>query len=172
VARTEPGASVVGVDSSPRMLAVGRDKLARAGLSERVELRPGRAEALPFDADSFDALCIAFGIRNVADRHQALVEMCRVGRPGARVAVLELSEPERGVLAPLARFHVHTLVPWLGALLSGAREYRYLQRSIATFPPPDRFVEMMGSAGLSVLGKSALTFGVCHLYLAEVPSVS
>jgi demethylmenaquinone methyltransferase/2-methoxy-6-polyprenyl-1,4-benzoquinol methylase len=172
VARTEPGASVVGVDPSPRMLAVGRDKLTRAGLSDRVELRLGQAEALPFDDDSFDALCIAFGIRNVTDRHQALAEMRRVGRPGARVAVLELSEPERGVLAPLVRFHVHTLVPWFGALLSGAREYRYLQRSIAAFPPPDRFVEMMRSAGLLVLGKRALTFGVCHLYLAEVPSVS
>jgi demethylmenaquinone methyltransferase/2-methoxy-6-polyprenyl-1,4-benzoquinol methylase len=90
----------------------------------------------------------------VTDRHQALAEMRRVGRPGARVAVLELSEPERGVLAPLVRFHVHTLVPWFGALLSGAREYRYLQRSIAAFPPPDRFVEMMRSAGLLVLGKA------------------
>lgn len=77
---------------------------------------------------------MAFGIRNVVDRPRALREMARVLKPGGRVAILELSEPRRGLLGTLARVHIHHVVPTLGALLSGAWEYRYLQRSIAAFP--------------------------------------
>ncbi len=90
-------------------------------------------------------------------------------RPGGRVVILELSEPQGGLLAPFARFHVHTLVPRVGALLSGRREYRYLQKSIAAFPPADQFAVLMGRAGLNVLEVRPLTFGVCHLYIAESP---
>jgi demethylmenaquinone methyltransferase/2-methoxy-6-polyprenyl-1,4-benzoquinol methylase len=93
--------------------------------------------------------------------------MARVTRPGGRVAVLELSEPRGGILAPLARFHVHTVVPWMGALLSGAKEYRYLQRSIAAFPPAEEFAAMMETAGLRARAVEPLTFGVCHLYVGE-----
>jgi demethylmenaquinone methyltransferase/2-methoxy-6-polyprenyl-1,4-benzoquinol methylase len=71
------------------------------------------------------------------------------------------------VLAPIARLHVHTLVPWVGALLSGAREYRYLERSIAAFPPPERFAEMMEQAGLEVVDVRPMTFGACHLFVGE-----
>jgi demethylmenaquinone methyltransferase/2-methoxy-6-polyprenyl-1,4-benzoquinol methylase len=169
-ARAADGVEVVGLDPSRAMLDVGREKVERAGLAERIELREGDAQALPFDDDSFDATMIAFGIRNVPDRLLAAREMRRVTRAGGRVAVLELAEPRGGVLGPAARFHVHTVVPWLGALLSGAQEYRYLQRSIAAFPPPERFAALLGDAGLRVLSVTALTFGVCHCYVAEVPS--
>lgn len=93
--------------------------------------------------------------------------MARVTRRGGRIAILELSEPRSGPLAQFARFHVHTIVPWMGALLSGAREYRYLQRSIAAFPPPDQFAALMRRCGMRVLEVVPLTFGVCHLYVAE-----
>lgn len=166
VARAEPTASVVGVDPSERMLDVGREKVAKAELSGRITLQNGDAESLPFEPRTFDGLCIAFGIRNVPDRDRALREMARVTKLGGRVAILELSEP-RGVLGPLARFHVHTVVPWVGALLSGAKEYHYLQRSIAAFPPAEEFAERMRRAGLNVLSVVPLTFGVCHLYVAE-----
>jgi demethylmenaquinone methyltransferase/2-methoxy-6-polyprenyl-1,4-benzoquinol methylase len=166
VARAEPSAQVVGVDPSERMLAVGRQKVEKAGLAERVTLSAGNAEQLSFESRTFDGLCIAFGIRNVPDRDRALREMARVTKLGGRVAILELSEP-RGLLGPLARFHVHTVVPWVGALLSGAKEYHYLQRSIAAFPPAEEFAERMRLAGLEVLSVVPLTFGVCHLYVAE-----
>ena len=91
--------------------------------------------------------------------------MARVCRPGGRVAILELGEPRRGVMAPLARFHIRQVVPRVGALLSGSREYRYLQTSIAAFPPPDEFAAMMTAAGLTVLEVVPLTFGVCNLYV-------
>jgi demethylmenaquinone methyltransferase/2-methoxy-6-polyprenyl-1,4-benzoquinol methylase len=166
IAATHAGGSVVGLDPSQRMLDVGRTKVERAGLGARVELVHGDAEALPWPDASFDGVCIAFGIRNVKDRPRALSEMARVTRPGGRVAILELSEPRGGIFSPIARFHVHSVVPWLGALLSGAREYRYLQQSIAAFPPADEFAEIMRGAGLNVLEVRALTFGVCHLYVA------
>ncbi|MSP16286.1 MAG: bifunctional demethylmenaquinone methyltransferase/2-methoxy-6-polyprenyl-1,4-benzoquinol methylase UbiE [Myxococcales bacterium] len=162
-----PGVTVVGLDPSEKMLEVGRAKVARARHAERCTLEAGDAQALRFADASFDACTMAFGIRNVPDRPRALAEIARVLRPGGRVAILELSEPRRGLLGPLARFHIQKLVPALGALLSGAREYRYLQRSIAAFPPPDEFVRTMHAAGLVSARAVPLTFGVVCLYLAE-----
>jgi demethylmenaquinone methyltransferase/2-methoxy-6-polyprenyl-1,4-benzoquinol methylase len=167
VARQHPGVSVVGVDPSQKMLDVGQKKLDQAALSDRVSLQVGDAQALQFPENTFDGLCIAFGIRNVPDRLQGLREMARVTRPGGRVAILDLSEPRGGVLGPLARFHVHSVVPTLGALLSGRREDHYLQKSIAAFPPAEQFEALMAEAGLGVVASSALTFGVCHLYVGE-----
>ncbi len=167
VARTHLDAELTGVDPSAKMLAVGQRKLDLTGLASRVELLVGDAQALPFPDAHFDGVCIAFGIRNVPDRLLGLREMARVTRPGGRVAILELSEPRGGILGPLARFHVHSIVPTVGALLSGAHEYRYLQKSIAAFPAPEQFAALMAEAGLRVLAATPLTFGVCHLYVGE-----
>ncbi|MCB9563376.1 MAG: bifunctional demethylmenaquinone methyltransferase/2-methoxy-6-polyprenyl-1,4-benzoquinol methylase UbiE [Kofleriaceae bacterium] len=169
IARRHPAAHVVGVDPSVKMLARGVAKVAARGLDDRITLDEGDAQALTYPDASFDGATIAFGIRNVPDRARGLAEMARVVRPGGRVCVLELSEPRRGIMAPLARFHVHVVVPRIGALLSGAREYRYLQKSIAAFPPPDEFAAMMAAAGLEIEAVRALTFGVCHLYVGRVP---
>jgi demethylmenaquinone methyltransferase/2-methoxy-6-polyprenyl-1,4-benzoquinol methylase len=165
-ARTHPDATVTGLDPSRNMLAVGRDKLAAKGLADRVTLVEGDAERLPFEDASFDGITMAFGIRNVPDRPAALREMARVTRPGGRVAILELADPKGGLLSSFARFHIHTVVPWVGAALSGAREYRYLHESIAAFPPPERFSELMREAGLDVLAARPFTFGVVTLYVA------
>ena len=172
VAQTETSVNVVGLDPSAKMLEVGREKVTRARLDERVTLVQGDAQALPFQDDEFDSTCIAFGIRNVPNRGQALREMARVVRPGGRIAILELSEPRSGLLGAFARFHIHTVVPYVGALLSGVKEYQYLQKSIAAFPPAEEFSELMQSSGLNVLGVHALTFGVCHLYVAEPKQAS
>lgn len=167
IAKDYPNVLVDGLDPSDGMLAIGERKAHGMELSERVHLVHGDAEALPFPDDTFDGVCIAFGIRNVPDRAKALREMARVTRPGGRVAILELSEPAGGVMAPMARFHIHTVVPRLGALLSGAQEYRYLQESIAAFPSPEDFGKLMEANGLKVLEIAPLTFGVCCLYVAE-----
>ncbi len=168
IARLSPGVHVVGVDPSSEMLRVGRAKVTRAGLDERITLREGDAENLVGIADqTFDAVSMAFGIRNVPDRARALKELARVTRPGGRIAILELSEPQGTLVGPLARLHVHRVVPWLGGLLSGSREYRYLQRSIAAFPPPHAFAQLMAGSGMQVEGVEPLTFGVCHLYVGS-----
>lgn len=171
IAKRYRNVEVVGLDPSTQMLARAEVKCKRKRL-DRVELTVGDAEGLPFEPDSFDATCIAFGIRNVPDRSAGLREMARVTKPGGRVAILELSEPRRGIIAPLARFHVHKMVPWLGGLLSGSKEYRYLQASIAAFPPAQEFADMMNDAGLEVLQVRPLTFGVCHLYVGTPKRLS
>jgi demethylmenaquinone methyltransferase/2-methoxy-6-polyprenyl-1,4-benzoquinol methylase len=167
IARLHPHVTLVGVDPSEKMLEVGQKKLEAQQLTERIELRVGDAQALEFADRTFDGLCIAFGIRNVPDRLQGLREMARVTKAGGRVAILELSEPRGGLLGPLARFHVHSVVPTVGALLSGAKEYHYLQKSIAAFPPASEFESLMTEAGLRIVASTSLTFGVCHLYVGE-----
>ena len=166
VAHLHPQAQVVGLDPSRNMLAVGFKKVAAAELEKRIELVEGDAESLPFPDRSFDRICMAFGIRNVPNRARALREMARVVRPHGRIAILELAEPRDGALGAMARFHIHTVVPWVGSILSGAKEYRYLQRSIAAFPPPQEFAQLMTECGLSVLAAESLTFGVATLYVA------
>ena len=166
IAKRHPGSHVIGVDPSVGMLGIGQKKVTARKLDDRVEMREGDAQALAFADDYFDGATIAFGIRNVPDRAKGLAELARVVRPGGRVCILELSEPRGGVMGPLARFHVHHVVPRVGALLSGKREYRYLQTSIEAFPPPAEFAALMEANGLAVLEVVPLTFGVCHLYVA------
>lgn len=155
------------------MLAVGQEKVDRLGLTDRVTLRDGDAQKLPFQDASFNAISMAFGIRNVPDRAAALREMARVVRPQGRVVILEASEPTGGILGPFARFYLHAVVPRIGALLSGSpNEYRYLQESIADFPPPEQFAQKMRDAGLEVVEVIPLMFGVAHLYIATTDSTA
>ncbi len=162
IADAHRDARVVGLDPSEGMLAIARRKALSA--ADRIELVTGDVQALAFESASFDGATIAFGIRNVPDRARGLAEMHRVLRPGARLVVLELAEPE-GLLGPLARWHVHHVVPTIGAWLSGAPEYDYLQRSIAKFPSPAAFADMMRVAGFRDVDWSALTFGAATLYV-------
>jgi demethylmenaquinone methyltransferase/2-methoxy-6-polyprenyl-1,4-benzoquinol methylase len=164
IARTHPEARVIGTDPSAKMLAVAAEK--GKALGERVRFVGGDAQAIDLGDESVDAVSMAFGIRNVPDRPRALREMARVTRAGGRIAILELSEPRRGFLARFARFHIHTVVPRLGAALSGASEYAYLQRSIAAFPPPDEFAATMREAGLEVLEVAPMSFGAVCLFVA------
>jgi demethylmenaquinone methyltransferase/2-methoxy-6-polyprenyl-1,4-benzoquinol methylase len=169
IAQRAPKSTLVGLDPSVGMLNVGREKVERRGLQERVTLDVGDALAMPYADNRFEGCCVAFGIRNFPDRLQGLKEMARVTKPGGPVAILELSEPRGGVLAPFTRFHVHHVVPRLGALLSGNKEYRYLQRSVAAFPPPEQFKGLMEEAGLRDVEVSRMTFGVAHLYVGRAP---
>lgn len=168
IAETHPRARVVGLDPSVQMLDIGRDKIDALSVHERVELIEGDAQALPFEDNQFDAAVISFGIRNVPDRDQGLREMARVTRPRGRVVVLELSEPRDGMMGALARFHVHHVVPRLGALLSGAHEYQYLQDSIEEFPPPEVFKASMEAAGLENVTIKKLAFGAANLFVGDV----
>jgi demethylmenaquinone methyltransferase/2-methoxy-6-polyprenyl-1,4-benzoquinol methylase len=163
------GARVTGVDPSAGMLAIGQRKVAEALLAERITLVRGDAQDLGGDAAVYDGACMAFGIRNIPDRPRALGELLRVVRPGGHIAILELTEPRVGIVGALARFHVHKIVPFVGALLSGAREYHYLQASIAAFPPPAEFAATMTATGLTGVEARPLTFGVATLFVARRP---
>lgn len=169
LARVWPTAQVIGVDPSPGMLAGGMKKVARAGAARRVRLVLGDGQALPLETGTADGVSIAFGIRNVPDRLAGLREMARVARPGAPLAVLELGEPRRGLLGPFARWHVHNVVPRLGAWLSGWREYRYLAESIARFPAPEAFVALCEQAGWRDVRVTPFSFDAVHLYVGRAP---
>jgi demethylmenaquinone methyltransferase / 2-methoxy-6-polyprenyl-1,4-benzoquinol methylase len=161
--------TVVGVDPSPRMLDVARAKVKARSLGARIELVEGDAEHLPLEAASVDAITIAFGIRNVADRPRALTEMLRVVKPGGKIVILELTEPAGGITRPFARAYIHRLMPAIASIVTSSAEYRYLEASIAAFPAPARFAEMMTTAGMHSVEARPLTLGVAHLFIGERP---
>lgn len=168
VLRRQPQAHVFGIDPSSRMLALAKRKFQSKGMSGQSEVIRGDAESLPFPDAKFDRICMAFGIRNVPNRPRALTEMARVLKPHGRLVILELSEPQGGLLSPIAKLHIHRVVPRLGGLLAGSREYQYLQNSIAKFPPPEEFAGLIRAAGFGSVKVQPLTFGVCCLFIAHL----
>ena len=164
IARLHPEATVIATDPSRGMLDVAVEKARPLG--GRIRFAVGDAQAIDLPSASVDAVSMAFGIRNVEDRPQALREMARVTGDGGRISILELSEPRQGALAALARFHIHEVVPRIGSALSGSAEYAYLQRSIAAFPPPAAFAATMEEAGLAVLEVAPFSFGAVCLFVA------
>mmetsp|Transcript_97486 Transcript_97486/g.168127 ORF Transcript_97486/g.168127 Transcript_97486/m.168127 type:complete len:292 (-) Transcript_97486:537-1412(-) len=161
---------VLGVDPSVKMLEVGRRKVQRAGMSTVVTLEEGDGQQLDLEDDRFDKVSIAFGIRNIPDRPRALREMRRVIKANARsrLAILEFTDPEGHLLAPLARAFVRFGVPRIGALLSGrVDEYMHLHHSIVKFPQPAEFERMIEEAGFKCIRQQQFCFGTVCLFLAE-----
>lgn len=152
-------------DISPEMLAVGRRRVETAGLAHRISTIEGNAEALPFDADTFNAYTIAFGIRNVTHIDQALREAYRVLRPGGRFLCLEFSKVEVPILDKLYDFHSFQVIPRLGALTAGAAQpYEYLVESIRKFPDQETFAGMIRTAGFERVTYRNLTGGVAAMH--------
>lgn len=158
---------VVGLDLVPAMLGPARRKVRRRGA--RVRLLAGDALELPFPDASFDAVTIAFGIRNIPRRVQAMSEMRRVLVPGGRLYVLEFGSPS-GRLRALYRPYLQELLPRLGGLVSGdPQSYRYLADTIMAFPAPPAFRREMSRAGLVGCRSYPLTRGVAWLHVGERP---
>jgi demethylmenaquinone methyltransferase/2-methoxy-6-polyprenyl-1,4-benzoquinol methylase len=170
ILRREPSVEVIGLDPSERMLERARVKAERRRVDGRLSIEVGVAEDLPFADASFAGVTIAFGLRNVSDRQRSLAEMMRVLEPGGRLAILELTEPRGPRWAALARFHIHHVVPRLGALLSGSREYRYLQESIARFAAPHVIANELREAGAERVFVEPMCFGAVHLFVAFAPA--
>jgi demethylmenaquinone methyltransferase/2-methoxy-6-polyprenyl-1,4-benzoquinol methylase len=163
----------VGVDMSEGMLAVGREKVARVGLSDRVVLKTGDAMSIPEPDTAFDVATMSFGIRNVLDVTDALREVLRVLKPGGRALILEFSTPESRWFRPLYFFYLRHLLPVIGGLLSGDRTaYRYLNRTIETFPSGKDFCALMERAGFTRVKAIPLTFGIASIYEGDRPEVS
>ncbi len=157
---------VMGTDISTEMVEVGRAKVARRGLSERIELGIADAEQLPYGDGEYDAVTVGFGVRNFVHKDQSLNEMARVLRSGGVVEILELSRPTNKIFAPIFRFYFHKLMPIVGGWISGDRAaYNYLPASVDKFPAPERFVEMMREAGFDDCRTIKLTFGVAYIYI-------
>ncbi|MFM9939115.1 MAG: bifunctional demethylmenaquinone methyltransferase/2-methoxy-6-polyprenyl-1,4-benzoquinol methylase UbiE [Hyphomicrobiaceae bacterium] len=165
MAKAGSAATAVICDISPEMLAVGRRKVAEAGLADRIELIEGNAEMLPFADRSFDAYTIAFGIRNVTHIDRALAEAYRVLKPGGRFICLEFSHVDVPLLDRLYDFHSFEVIPRLGQLAAGAAEpYQYLVESIRKFPRQEPFGAMIRTAGFARVSFRNLTGGVAALH--------
>jgi demethylmenaquinone methyltransferase/2-methoxy-6-polyprenyl-1,4-benzoquinol methylase len=170
MALQHPESTVVGVDLSEGMLEVGREKIAAAGVADRVRLERGDAQALPFDDDGFAGAASAFGIRNVDDRRQGLAELVRVTRPGGVVAFLEVSLPKTGLTGAVVHGYIHRVLPKVGAWVTGRPPEGRLAASITSFPSVEAFSAMMSEAGLTGVTVHPLLLGAVHLYVGTVPS--
>jgi demethylmenaquinone methyltransferase / 2-methoxy-6-polyprenyl-1,4-benzoquinol methylase len=167
-ARAQPAAArVVGVDFAGAMLGVGRKKLARERLADRVALVRGDATRIPLADRSVDAVTIAFGIRNVDQVAAACREMRRVLRRGGRLAILEFAVPTVPGLSRLYLGYLHHVLPRIGRAVSRHNAaYGYLPASIGAFSSPTEFTQILQDAGFSSISAKGLTFGSVILYTA------
>ncbi len=158
---------VVGIDLSAGMLSLGRDKVIRAGLGQRICFLQGDALQMPFQGETFDAVVSAFVLRNLADLGTALAEMARVVRPGGQLISLEITYPSFRPWRALFQLYFNRLVPLLGRCWTRvAPAYRYLPDSLARFPPPREVLAELAMAGWSNVRAQPLFPGTVMLYTA------
>lgn len=162
-----PPCRVAGLDPSEGMLALGRQKLADAGLERSASLVAGDILAPPFAAGSFDGIMSAFCIRNVADRPRAFAIMRSLLRPGGRIVVAELTVPENPIVRLGHRLYTRTVVPLAGRLLAGRRHaYQYLVDSVQDFPRARAILDTMAEAGFAQPRAVPLSGGIVTLFTA------
>lgn len=168
MAKRNSQAHIIGMDISEKMLDIGKAKVAQQKMDGQIELRLGDAAALPFGDSSFDAVTVAFGVRNFEDLGKGLTEIHRVLKPNGNVFILEFSMPERFPLKQVYKLYFKHLLPKIGKWLSkDASAYTYLPESVERFPKPDSFIKLLSEKGLGNGTKRILSFGIATLYQAE-----
>lgn len=167
-ARKNAAKRITGVDISEGMLSHGREKVKAQKLDDRVTLVRGDSAALPFADASFDAITVAFGVRNFEDLERGMADMVRVLKPGGRLFVLEFSKPKNNLLGGLFRFYFHRVMPFIGRLVSkDSAAYTYLPKSVDAFPDGEDFVRLLEQCGLRDAVARPLTGGIATLYIAS-----
>ncbi|MFM2267465.1 MAG: bifunctional demethylmenaquinone methyltransferase/2-methoxy-6-polyprenyl,4-benzoquinol methylase [Bacteroidota bacterium] len=168
IAKTIGASEVEGIDISNEMLNVGREKVKKAGLERVIRLNEGDSEKIPFADNNFDAVSVAYGVRNFEHLEQGLSEMYRVLKPNGRVVVLEFSRPTAFPLKQLFNFYFKNILPLIGRLTSrDSRAYSYLYESVQTFPDGENFVKLLEKVGFRNAQCKPLTFGITSIYVAE-----
>lgn len=168
--RSIDGVTVTGIDLSEEMLRVGEEKVKKAGLAHLITMRKADCLALPFPDNSFDAVTVAYGVRNFEHLDKGYAEMARVLRPGGMLCVIELAVPQGKLVRPLYNIYTRTAIPAIGQLISADRRaYSYLPESIAAMPRGAEMLGLMKKAGLANPRLKALTFGTCAIYTARKP---
>ena len=159
---------VTGVDISEGMLSHGRTKVAKRGLQQRVVLQQADSAALPFAEATFDAVTVAFGVRNFEELERGIAEMRRVLKPNGRLFVLEFSKPRSTPFRQLFRLYFHRVMPFFGKLVSKDKAaYTYLPKSVDAFPEGPEFVRIMERTGLRECSAEPLTGGIATLYVGR-----
>jgi demethylmenaquinone methyltransferase/2-methoxy-6-polyprenyl-1,4-benzoquinol methylase len=163
----EPHARVIGCDFCHPMLVIGNEKI-KAARANNALLAEGDALRLPFGDQSFDAVTIAFGLRNLENVEGGLTEIFRVLKPGGRVGILEFARPILPIFRQIFEFYFHNILPRIGGLISGSRNaYTYLPKSVSNFPDQKRLTEMMRTIGYHNVGCHNLLGGITAVYLGE-----
>jgi demethylmenaquinone methyltransferase/2-methoxy-6-polyprenyl-1,4-benzoquinol methylase len=162
---------VIGVDFSPAMLRAARRKIRAHGFADRIELRRGDLRELPLGSGELDAVTLCFGIRNIAERRRVLAECFRVLKPGGRLAIMEMTLPERGIIGAVYRWYFDHLVPFLGNVLSRTDyAYSYLVDSVHDFPADEAFLGEIRDAGFGSAGVLRISFGTARIYRGRKPA--
>ena len=158
----------VGLDLAEQMLAIGREKISQLKLDQILTLQTGDAEKLDFANDTYDAVTISFGIRNMTDVRRTLVGMLRVLKPGGRALILEFSVPSRQAVRGPYLFYLRHILPRLGALISGdSAAYRYLNETIETSPYGEAFCKIMTEVGFIRISCTPRTGGIVSIYQGD-----
>ena len=160
------GSQVLGVDISEGMMAVGREKIQKAGVS--AQLSVADCEDLPYADNIFDRISVGFGVRNFEHLEIGLSQMYRVLTPGGKLVILELSVPSNAFIRWCYKLYFLKILPAIGGMISGDRgAYEYLPASVLRFPAPDKFISMLKSAGFTTVEHIPLTLGICRMYVAK-----
>jgi len=164
-------AHIIGADFCHEMLEIGRQKAAKASAGEAISFIEADAQHVPLQSDQFDIVCVAFGLRNVADTACGLAEMARVCASGGKVAVLEFSTPTWQPFKAIYGWYFRNVLPRIGRLFSSssADAYNYLPNSVGEFPQGEELAERMRAAGLNEVTHRGLTLGVATLYVGTKP---
>lgn len=156
---------IIGLDISVGMLEIGREKIAKRKLSDKIEMIEGDSENLPFEDNTFDAVTVAFGVRNFEDLMKGMKEIHRVLRPNGKLVVLEFSQPKSFPIKHLYWFYFNNILPTFGKLLSkDASAYTYLPESVKAFPSGQDFLDVLTKVGFKRNTSQPLTFGISSIY--------
>ena len=149
------------------MLSYGHRKIERLGLKDKITLQKGDSEALDFGDNTFDAVTVAFGVRNFENLEAGLSEMLRVTKPGGKIFILEFSQPEVFPFAQLYKFYFKNILPRIGRWISrDRRAYSYLPDSVEAFPYGRAFADILTRSGYRDVTLHRLTLGVATIYEA------
>jgi demethylmenaquinone methyltransferase/2-methoxy-6-polyprenyl-1,4-benzoquinol methylase len=161
---------IFGIDLSEQMLELGKKKVEKEGLGDKIELQTGDSEAINFPGNSFDALTAAFGVRNFENLEKGLSEMLRVLKPGARLVILEFSKPRRKVVRSLYNLYMGIVAPQVARWFRQNKEaYQYLCESANSFPERQDFIDILKKVGYSDTGYKPLSLGICCIYTGRKP---
>jgi demethylmenaquinone methyltransferase/2-methoxy-6-polyprenyl-1,4-benzoquinol methylase len=166
-----PVEKIYGIDLSPAMLKLAKQKIERRGLTDKITVEEGSAEELRFADSSFDAVMVAFGIRNFSDLGGGLQEMFRVLRPGGAAMILEFSKPQRAPFRQIYSFYFTRILPRLGGVISKNPEaYQYLPSSVQAFPDGEVLLKILTTVGFVGAYQHQLTMGIATIYIEEKPT--
>ena len=156
---------IIGIDISEGMLHLGREKIAKLLLSNQIELLKGDCEAINFPNNTFEAITVAFGVRNFQNLEQGLLEMYRVMKPGGKLVILEFSKPKQVLFKGLYNLYMKIICPSIGKWITKNREaYQYLHNSVKAFPEGETFLHILQQTGFSETSIKRLSLGICTIY--------